>query len=187
MTATKRPLRMAEKAHSRHLEVRTAWPQLPGRSARRSMLDGESAARQQSSKWPAASGLLLAGGPERNDPLAASTSGTGELIDKALDAGAKRIIVCLGGSATTDGGLGALNAIRTVHRLRGVQLLVACDVTTLFVDAAAVFGPQRERAQPRLRCSQGASNAWRSSISRTTESMCARFPAAALPEASPER
>jgi glycerate kinase len=90
-----------------------------------------------------ASGLLLAGGPEHNDALAASTTGTGELIDQALDAGARKIIVCLGGSATTDGGLGALRAIRAPQRLRGVELLVACDVTTTFVDAATVFGPQK--------------------------------------------
>ena len=55
-----------------------------------------------------ASGLVLAGGAEGNDPMAATTTGVGELIDRALDAGAKRIIVGLGGSATTDGGLGAL-------------------------------------------------------------------------------
>jgi hypothetical protein len=52
-----------------------------------------------------ASGLTLAGGPGKNDPLNATTRGTGELIDQALNAGAKKIIVCLGGSATTDGGL----------------------------------------------------------------------------------
>jgi glycerate kinase len=75
--------------------------------------------------------------------MAASTVGTGELIDQALDLGAKKIIVCLGGSATTDGGLGAVRAIHAPGRLRGVQLLVACDVTTLFVDAAPVFGPQK--------------------------------------------
>jgi glycerate kinase len=90
-----------------------------------------------------ASGLTLAGGAEGNDPLNATTTGTGELIDAALTAGAKRIIVGLGGSATTDGGLGALRAIRAPVRLRGVELLVACDVTTRFVDAAAVFGPQK--------------------------------------------
>lgn len=90
-----------------------------------------------------ASGLQLAGGRERNDALAASTVGTGELIDQALDLGAKKIIVCLGGSATTDGGLGAVRAIHAPARLRGVQLLVACDVTTAFVDAAPVFGPQK--------------------------------------------
>ena len=90
-----------------------------------------------------ASGLTLVGGAEGNDAMAASTTGTGELIDQALDLGAKKIVVCLGGSATTDGGLGCVRAITAPHRLRGVQLLVACDVQTLFVDAAPVFAPQK--------------------------------------------
>lgn len=90
-----------------------------------------------------ASGLVVAGGREGNDPMTATTAGTGELIDAALTAGAKRIIVGLGGSATTDGGLGALEAISTPARLKGVELLVACDVTTRFTDAAIVFGPQK--------------------------------------------
>lgn len=90
-----------------------------------------------------ASGLTLAGGPENNDPLNATTRGTGELIDQALNAGAKKIIVCLGGSATTDGGLGAMKAISTPARLRAVDFLVACDVDTTFVDAARVFAPQK--------------------------------------------
>jgi glycerate kinase len=90
-----------------------------------------------------ASGLVLAGGAEGNDPMNATTAGTGELIDAAVTTGAKRIIVGLGGSATTDGGLGALRAISAPNRLRGVELLVACDVTTRFVDAATVFGPQK--------------------------------------------
>jgi glycerate kinase len=90
-----------------------------------------------------ASGLQLAGGAEDNDPMAASTTGIGELIDRALDLNAKRIVVGLGGSATTDGGLGAIRAITAPHRLRGVELLVACDVTTRFTDAAKVFGPQK--------------------------------------------
>src|SRR6185436_12240047 len=81
-----------------------------------------------------ASGLVLAGGPDGNDPMAATTTGVGELIDRALDSGATRIIVGLGGSATTDGGLGALRAIHAPVRLRRLELLVACDVTTLFVD-----------------------------------------------------
>lgn len=98
-----------------------------------------------------ASGLLLAGGPEGNDPLEATTAGTGELIDLAVRAGAKRIIVGLGGSATTDGGLGAIRAL-PVARLRGVELLVACDVTTRFTEAAEVFAPQKgaRPAQVRL-------------------------------------
>jgi glycerate kinase len=90
-----------------------------------------------------ASGLVLAGGADGNDPMTATTAGTGELIDAALTAGVKRIIVGLGGSATTDGGLGAVTAIGAPARLRAVDLLVACDVTTRFTDAAAVFGPQK--------------------------------------------
>jgi glycerate 2-kinase len=90
-----------------------------------------------------ASGLVLAGGAEGNDPMTATTTGTGELIDAALTAGAKRIVVGLGGSATTDGGLGAINAIGTPARLKAVEFLVACDVTTRFTDAAVVFGPQK--------------------------------------------
>lgn len=95
-----------------------------------------------------ASGLLLAGGGEANDPVAATSRGTGELIAEAVIAGARRIVVGLGGSAMTDGGLGAFEAV--VESLEGrrpsdhgVELLVACDVETVFTDAARVFGPQK--------------------------------------------
>jgi len=91
----------------------------------------------------AASGLELVGGAEGNDPIAASTTGTGELILEAFDAGAERIIIGLGGSATTDGGLGALRSLYPLERLIGVELVVACDVRTRFTDAATVFGPQK--------------------------------------------
>ncbi|GJM37169.1 MAG: glycerate kinase [Acidimicrobiales bacterium] len=90
-----------------------------------------------------ASGLLLAGGAEGNDPMEASTVGTGQLIATAAEAGADEILVGLGGSATTDGGLGALRAMAPLARYRGIRLEVACDVRTAFVDAAAVFGPQK--------------------------------------------
>ena len=90
-----------------------------------------------------ASGLVLAGGAENNDALAASTFGTGELIENALDRGASRIIVGVGGSATTDGGWGAVQALFPAQRLRGIELLVACDVSTAFTEAAEVFGPQK--------------------------------------------
>ena len=49
--------------------------------------------------------------PEQRDALTASTYGTGELILKALDQGARRIIMGLGGSATNDGGTGLLRAL----------------------------------------------------------------------------
>jgi len=87
-----------------------------------------------------ASGLGLVG--EGNDPIAASTYGTGELIAAAVDAGASRIIVAVGGSATTDGGLGAIRALYPA-RLAGISLVVACDVRINFTDAAERFGPQK--------------------------------------------
>ncbi len=90
-----------------------------------------------------ASGLAVVDGPDNNDPIAASTSGVGELLDAALTAGATRIIVGLGGSATTDGGFGAVRALSSLRRLHGVELLVACDVTTTFLNAAPIFGPQK--------------------------------------------
>jgi glycerate kinase len=86
-----------------------------------------------------ASGLALVDGP--NDPLRATTRGTGELIRAALDAGAKRVIVAVGGSATVDGGLGALDALG--FGLDGAVVHVACDVSTVFRDAPRVFGPQK--------------------------------------------
>ena len=108
-----------------------------------------------------ASGLEIAGGPEANDPLGASTYGTGELIDAAIDRGARRVLVGVGGSATTDGGLGALRALHPTQRLRGVELVVACDVRTRFVDAAQVFGPQK-----------GASPAQVEMLRRRLERLC---------------
>ncbi len=57
-----------------------------------------------------ASGLTLVE-PAARDPLRATTSGTGELIRHALDEGARRLIVCIGGSATNDGGAGMATAL----------------------------------------------------------------------------
>ncbi|WP_248749730.1 glycerate kinase [Pseudomonas sp. MWU15-20650] len=66
-----------------------------------------------------ASGLQLVA-PGQRDACSSSTYGTGELIRAALDAGAQRIILAIGGSATNDGGAGAMQAL-------GVQLLDADD------------------------------------------------------------
>ena len=62
-----------------------------------------------------ASGLELLP-PDRRDPLAATSRGTGELMLAALDAGARRLLVCVGGSATNDAGAGLAQAL-------GVRLL----------------------------------------------------------------
>jgi glycerate kinase len=98
-----------------------------------------------------ASGLLLAGGAEGNDPMRATTAGTGELIAAAVNAGARRVLVGMGGSATTDGGLAALEVLEPHARLAGVDLAVACDVRTRFVDAAAVFAPQKGASPAQVR------------------------------------
>jgi glycerate 2-kinase len=90
----------------------------------------------------AASGLGLVVAGER-DPVMATTYGTGELILAAVEAGAKTVYVGVGGSATTDGGSGAVRAIREAGGLSGVRLVVLSDVRTPFELAASVFGPQK--------------------------------------------
>ena len=103
-----------------------------------------------------ASGLHLVP-PDRRDPLVTTTRGTGELIAHALDRGARRLVVAIGGSATNDAGAGALQALgaglfdedggpigpgggalaRLARidlgtldpRLAAAELRVACDVT----------------------------------------------------------
>lgn len=103
----------------------------------------------------AASGLPLLT-PQRRDPRRTTSYGTGELIRAALDAGLRRIIVGIGGSATNDGGVGMMRALGAEFlgdggsaldeggaalaqlkridlagldaRLRDTQIIVACDV-----------------------------------------------------------
>jgi glycerate 2-kinase len=87
-----------------------------------------------------ASGLGLVAEDER-DAWAASTRGTGELIAAAVEAGAERVIVTVGGSATTDGGAGALEALEEADI--EVEMDVLCDVRTPFEDAGRVYGPQK--------------------------------------------
>ena len=97
-----------------------------------------------------ASGLTLTGG-EDNDPISATTVGTGQLIAIAIERGARNILVGAGGSATTDGGLGALEALTPLQRLREVSITVACDVETRFVEAAEIFGPQKGASPSQVR------------------------------------
>lgn len=97
-----------------------------------------------------ACGLALVGGREGNDPLGATTAGVGELLTAALDAGARRILVGLGGTATTDGGLGCVRAGPPRARFSGVDLIAACDVDTRFVEAAPVFAAQKGASPPQV-------------------------------------
>jgi glycerate kinase len=101
-----------------------------------------------------ASGLALAGGPDRNRPTEATTRGTGELLVAAAralttartsfaDSPFPSIIIGLGGSATTDGGSGAMEVVDEAGGLGRAELVGACDVSVGFLDAARVFGPQK--------------------------------------------
>jgi glycerate 2-kinase len=105
--------------------------------------------------------------PADRDPLRASTYGTGQLILDAIATGARHLVLGIGGSATTDGGLGliaALGGLPThempdptvtpdrvdLHgldpRLAQVDLRIACDVTNPLLGergAAAIYGPQK--------------------------------------------
>jgi glycerate kinase len=104
-----------------------------------------------------ASGLSRLG-PDERDPLGATTIGTGLLLRAVLDAGPRRIVLGIGGSATTDGGAGILDALGgwvepqridlggLDTRLASLDLLVACDVTNPLLGpagAAATYGPQK--------------------------------------------
>lgn len=92
-----------------------------------------------------ASGLALAGGAEGNHPMSATSRGTGELlVAAARQVGPGGTVqVGLGGSASTDGGLGALRVVEESGGLAGISLLVACDVDVTFVEAARRFAPQK--------------------------------------------
>ncbi|MGI8902714.1 MAG: glycerate kinase family protein [Solirubrobacteraceae bacterium] len=90
----------------------------------------------------AASGLGLVDERER-DAVAAGTFGTGELVLASVRAGAEVVYLGVGGSASTDGGAGAIRAIREGGGLRAARLVVLCDVRTPFEEAARVFGPQK--------------------------------------------
>jgi len=76
----------------------------------------------------AASGLHLLSEKQRN-PMLTTTYGTGELIEAALDKGCKKIIVGIGGSATTDGGMGMAQALGAkFFDLEGKELGAGCGL-----------------------------------------------------------
>lgn len=90
----------------------------------------------------AASGLALLAPVER-DPWSATTHGTGELIAAAVGRGASTVLVAAGGSATVDGGRGALQAIANGGGVGAARIVVLCDVRTPWERCAAVYGPQK--------------------------------------------
>lgn len=89
-----------------------------------------------------ASGLPLVAAADR-DPERADTFGTGELIAAAAAAGARKVLLAVGGSASTDGGAGAIEALRQAGLLGAIEIEVLCDVTTPYEEAAPRFAPQK--------------------------------------------
>jgi glycerate kinase len=78
------------------------------------------------------------------DPLGASSRGAGELIAAAIDGGAMRVVVGVGGTASTDGGAGLREGLGQLPA--GVSLVAALDVDNPLCGArgaAAVYGPQK--------------------------------------------
>jgi glycerate kinase len=128
------------------------------------------------------SGLWRVATVER-DPVGATSQGTGELIAAAIDSGAREVLVTVGGSATSDGGRGALEALgatfttRTAKldalrkRLRGVRLSVACDVRNPLLGdegSAAVFAPQKGASPAQVEDIQQRLEAWAALARRAT-------------------
>lgn len=110
-----------------------------------------------------ASGLPLLKPAERN-PMITTTRGTGELIKAAMEKGAQKILLTVGGSATVDGGVGAAEALGWSHSMAASgsfpssgkffppenlnlpEIDVLCDVTNPLCGpngAARVYGPQK--------------------------------------------
>jgi glycerate kinase len=122
-----------------------------------------------------ASGLTLLA-PEERNPLVASSYGTGQLVADAIRRGCKDIIVGLGGSATSDCGLGMLRAVidaftqqlslqeesinpgtwnEVLAALHDVKFTIATDVTNPLCGkqgAAEVFAPQKGATPEMIRC-----------------------------------
>ena len=116
-----------------------------------------------------ASGLGLIAEEGRLERL---TYGTGELIAAAAQAGAAVILVAVGGSATTDGGAGAIEAIEDAGGIGRAKIVVLCDVRTPFEDAPKVFGPQKGADAAMVERLEAAARRARADASRGTPAAC---------------
>ncbi len=84
------------------------------------------------------------------DPLGASSAGTGELIAAAIGAGAGRVLVACGGSATTDAGIGALECFDPA----AAEIVCLCDVADGF-EGALRYAPQKGAGEEELATLRG--------------------------------
>ncbi|MFN0135586.1 MAG: glycerate kinase [Phycisphaerae bacterium] len=135
-----------------------------------------------------ASGLQLLQQSER-DPLRATSYGTGQLLAAAFDAGAREVLLCVGGSATVDGGVGAIQALGGIvcdergnalsrplgggdlcdisrvdlSNIRRAAILVLSDVDNPccgLSGAAAVYGPQKGASHSDVRTLDDSLRNW---------------------------
>jgi glycerate kinase len=135
--------------------------------------------------------------PAERDPIAATSFGTGQLIAAAAAQGVERIILGIGGSATTDGGQGLVAALTgepapiAVRRgsalaaavpapldlagiggaLRGTRLEVACDVSNPLLGpqgAAAIYGPQKGASPDQVRLLDALLAGWADRLETAT-------------------
>jgi glycerate kinase len=133
-----------------------------------------------------ACGLALLGGPPTPETaLTAHSRGVGQLVDAALQHGAKRIVVGLGGTACTDGGSGLIDALggleRARRKLADVTLVAATDVEHPLLGpsgAARVFGPQKGADSSTVDLLEQRMSAW-----AVTLDACAGRNVSALPGA----
>ena len=133
-----------------------------------------------------ACGLALLGGPPTvRTAVAAHSAGVGQLIEAALRAGARTIVVGLGGSSCTDGGramveaLGGLSEAR--RSLAGVQLIVATDVEHPLLGAsgaARVFGPQKGADPATVTLLEERLTEWAAALEATSGREVAALPGA---------
>ena len=97
---------LVESLDGKLIELKVKGPLGEPVNARFGMIGNDTAVLEMAS----ASGLVLVP-EEKQNPMETTTYGTGELILKAIDMGSKKIIVGIGGSATTDGGMGMAQAL----------------------------------------------------------------------------
>ena len=135
--------------------------------------------------------------PWRRDPERAHTLGVGALVGAAIDAGAARVVVGLGGTATNDGGAGLIAALGAVseppgrlgggprgldgvehvdltaarERVEGVELVAATDVDNPLlglIGATGTYGPQKGLAEDRVMWVEGVLERYAAATDRRT-------------------
>jgi glycerate 2-kinase len=144
------------------------------------------------------------------EPLRATSRGTGEVLAAAIDAGCRRVVLGIGGSASTDGGAGLVQALgarlldhdgrddlgpggaalsglaeldlTTLRaRMRGVEVVVACDVDNPLTGphgAAAVYGPQKGASPEDVALLDTVLGRWADTVAAATGQECRDSPGA---------